>query len=400
MKVVPNRKTENGRHTIAGLENADTDVAVSWGDGHRSIYPAIWLRHNCTCEICGSTETARRHLRLTDIPHDIAAESVEVSPGGEMAVVWKSDRHRSLYEPMWLRAHCLSDEERERRRHKPTLWHPLSNDVLSYFSLPDLQAKPEHLRFLERVRDFGFAILADVTCEREATEKVAKLVGTLRATNYGIYELISKPQPQLVADTSVALAPHTDEPYRHNPPGITFFHVLAQSEEGGDSTLVDGYYVAEMLRQKEPEAFELLSTVPASFHRTLKEGRAFVAAGPVIRLDKNGHVEGIRILDRGTAPFDLPPSKVRPYYDALRKLLRYLYDERNQLTVKIKAGEMLVFNNQRLLHGRTAFDPTKSHRHVRSCNVDLDEFYSSLRVAYRELGREEAYMWLAQGAGV
>jgi hypothetical protein len=61
---------------------------------------------------------------------------------------------------------------------------------------------------------------------------------------------------------------------------------------------------------------------------------------------------------------------------------------------------MLVFNNQRLLHGRTAFDPTKSHRHVRSCNVDLDEFYSSLRVAYRELGREEAYMWLAQGAGV
>jgi gamma-butyrobetaine dioxygenase/trimethyllysine dioxygenase len=403
MNVVPNRNTaraQDGRHTIAGLENAGSGVSVGWGDGHRSLYPAIWLRHNCTCEICGSTETGRRHLRLTDIPADIAVANVAVSPNGELVVVWKGDDHRSLYQPLWLRAHCLSDEERARRRHKPTLWHALSNDALCYFSFPELREKPEHLRFLERVRDFGFAILTDVTCEREATEKVAKLVGTLRATNYGIYELISQPRPQLAGDTALALAPHTDEPYRHNPPGITFFHVLAQSEEGGDSTLVDGYYVAEMLRQKEPDAFALLSTVPASFHRTLKEGRAFVAAGPVIRLDQDGHVEGVRILDRGTAPFDLPPEKVRPYYDALRILLQYLYEARNHLTVKIKAGEMLVFNNQRLLHGRTAFDATKSHRHVRSCNVDLDEFYSSLRVAYRELGREEAYMWLAQGAGV
>lgn len=35
------------------------------------------------------------------------------------------------------------------------------------------------------------------------------------------------------------------------------------------------------------------------------------------------------------------------------------------------------------LHGRTAFDPS-SGRHVRSCHVDLDEFYSRLRVSYRD----------------
>jgi alpha-ketoglutarate-dependent taurine dioxygenase len=95
----------------------------------------------------------------------------------------------------------------------------------------------------------------------------------------------------------------------------------------------------------------------------------------------------------------MPAHVVRPYYDALRTLLQYLYDEKNQLIVKIGAGQMLVFNNQRLLHGRTAFDPKVSHRHVRSCNVDLDEFYSSLRVAYRALGREEAYMNLGQAGG-
>jgi gamma-butyrobetaine dioxygenase/trimethyllysine dioxygenase len=299
---------------------------------------------------------------------------------------------------MWLRAHCLSETEREYRRLKPKLWDPQTPDLLAYESFERLQDRQVRLRFYERLRDYGFAILTDVSCDKEATERVARMVGILRATNYGIYELISQPTPQLVGDTSIALAPHTDEPYRHNPPGITFFHVLAQSMEGGDSTLVDGFHVAEILRAREPEVFRLLSSVPAGFHRVLKEGRAFYATGPVISVDRRGHVQGVRLLDRGTAPFDIAEAEVVDYYEALRVFLDYLYDEKNRLVVKIGAGQMLIFNNQRLLHGRTEFDPATSHRHVRSCNVDLDEFYSSLRVAYRELGREEAYMELPQGA--
>lgn len=392
-------EARNDRHVAVHVDSEAGDLRVRWADGHVSRFPAIWLRHNCVCPECGSTETARRFLRLTDIPRDIAVDSAHLNVQGEIAVAWKHGGHASSYGAMWLRAHCLSPAEREYRRHKPVLWHARTNNLLSYESFPSLQDKRARLRFLERLRDYGFVILTDVTCEREATEKVAAVVGALRMTNYGIYELISRPTPQLVGDTSVALAPHTDEPYRHNPPGITFFHVLAQSDEGGDSILVDGYHAAQTLRERDPEAFRLLSTVSAGFHRTLKEGRAFHATGPVIRLDREGHIEGVRLLDRGTAPLDIAEGDVAGYYDALRAFLDYLYDERNHLIVKIEAGQMLVFNNQRLLHGRTAFDATVSHRHVRSCNVDLDEFYSSLRVAYRELGREEAYMTLPQGAG-
>lgn len=61
------------------------------------------------------------------------------------------------------------------------------------------------------------------------------------------------------------------------------------------------------------------------------------------------------------------------------------------------SGGMLVFNNQRVMHGRTGFDPSRSHRHVRSRHVDLDEFHSRLRVAYRQRGGAEA--WMAFGAG-
>jgi gamma-butyrobetaine dioxygenase/trimethyllysine dioxygenase len=387
------------RFTISGADSVSGGVEVHWADGHVSRFPFIWLRHNCECPECGSTETARRFLRMTDIPASIASQSVEVDPQGDLAVAWQPSGHRSVFGPRWLRSHCLSRSERDRRRFEPVTWHPKTQSVLRYFAFSSLADPAERLAFLERLRDYGFAILTEVTCDREATERVALTIGTLRATNYGIYELISRPTPQLVGDSSVPLDPHTDEPYRHNPPGITFFHVLAQSDAGGDSTLVDACYLAEQLRVEDPDAFRLLSTIPVGFHRVLKEGRAFHAAGPILGLDRDGRFEGVRLLDRGMAPLDADEELVMPFYAALRTWLTRLYDPLNQLCVKIQPGEMLIFNNQRLLHGRTGFDPTTSHRHVRSCNVDLDEFYSSLRVAYRELGREESFMRLPQGPG-
>ena len=374
-------------------------VVVRWRDGHESRFPAIWLRHNCTCAECGSTETGRRHLRLTDVPADVRAQDATIDRDGNLEVSWAPEGHRSLYSPAWLRGNCLSASEREYRRFKPPIWHPEVNDLVRYESLPSLQDKQNQLRYLERLRDYGFVVLTDVPAESGATETAAATVGLLRITNYGVYELISRPNPQLAGDTSVALAPHTDEPYRQHPPGITFFHVLVQSDEGGDSILIDGLHVAETLRSEDPEAFRLLSSVPVDFHRVLAEGRIFRASAPIIRLDQSGNVSGLRLLDRGTAPFDLAENEVDSYYRAYRKLLSILYDKRNCLVVKILPGQVLVFNNQRLLHGRTAFDGSKSLRHVRTANVDLDEFYSSLRVLYREFGREELYMRLPQGAG-
>jgi len=52
---------------------------------------------------------------------------------------------------------------------------------------------------------------------------------------------------------------------------------------------------------------------------------------------------------------------------------------------------MLVFNNQRLMHGRSAFDPNSGNRHVRSCHVDLDEFHSGLRMAYQKAGSDKCW---------
>jgi gamma-butyrobetaine dioxygenase len=386
-----------GRFDIATVQSSSDRLEVVWKDGHCSMYPSIWLLQACTCEKCGNTESAVRHVRLTEQPARPEIVSAQTLENG-IGVDWGGG-HQSRYDAWWLRNHCLSDAERQRRQPSPVVWGVEVMERLPYMDFADLASDPEcHLEFLETVRDLGFVILKDVPKARERTEEVAGLVGKLRLTNYGIFELEAKPNPEIVGDMAMALELHTDEPYRIEPPAITFFHVLEQSSHGGDSTLADGLHLAHLLRERNPDAFEILCTVPARFHRTLREGRAFEFHAPVIARDKTGRVLGLRLLDRGMGPVDAPVDMVEPFYDAVHSLLSIIYAGEGRITVKLQPGEMLVFNNQRLMHGRTAFDPSQSKRHVRSCHVDLDEFHSRLRVAYRAAKRDEAWMALGSGA--
>ena len=391
----------HARHIITSAEiSSPSTVDIKWADGHMSHFPGLWLLSACSCARCGSTESAVRHALLTELPDEPEVVSVSTDVEGCLNVEW-GDGHRSCFEPIWLRGHCLSDEEREHRLFKPQLWGKEIGNSLPYMSYTEVSADADrHLGFLETLRDLGFVILQAVPADRERTEEIADLVGKLRLTNYGIFELKSKPNPEIVGDMAVALNLHTDEPYRRDPPAITLFHVLAQSDHGGDSTITDGFHVAEALRRQDPKAFKILASKPARFHRTLKEGRAFEIEAPIISVDHTGAVTGIRILDRGMAPVDASVDDVVPFYGAVRKFLALVYAGEGMITIKLQPGEMLVFNNQRLLHGRTAFDPSCSARHVRSCHVDLDEFHSKLRVAYRASSREEAWMKFRQGAAL
>ena len=98
------------------------------------------------------------------------------------------------------------------------------------------------------------------------------------------------------------------------------------------------------------------------------------------------------MLDRALAPVDCALDQVAPFYAAVRESLQLSYAGVGMIEFKLQAGEVRVFNNQRPMHGRTAFDPASSRRHIRSCHVDLDEFYSRLRIIYRE--RRDPRCWM------
>jgi gamma-butyrobetaine dioxygenase len=54
-----------------------------------------------------------------------------------------------------------------------------------------------------------------------------------------------------------------------------------------------------------------------------------------------------------------------------------------QIEVRMEAGDVLVVDNHRVLHGRTAFDPSRGSRHLQGCYIDHDGPETAWRLAMR-----------------
>jgi gamma-butyrobetaine dioxygenase len=78
--------------------------------------------------------------------------------------------------------------------------------------------------------------------------------------------------------------------------------------------------------------------------------------------------------------FDMPSETMPDYYRAYRAYMRKTRDPKYHLALKLKAGEMVVFDNRRVLHGRDSFDPSTGFRHLHGCYVDRGEFFSRMRL--------------------
>jgi gamma-butyrobetaine dioxygenase len=181
-----------------------------------------------------------------------------------------------------------------------------------------------------------------------------------------------------LAYTSLGLPPHTDLPSRASPPTVQLLLCLDNDVEGGDLILVDGWTVAAELRATEPLFYQLLSEVSVEFR--FAAGKAdYRFRGPILAHDAAGDLRQIRLNSFLQSPFDLPGDLIDPFYRAYRALLALTRDRRFQVRVRLQSGDLMSFDNHRVLHGRTPFDPTSGRRHLQACYLETDELESCLR---------------------
>ena len=320
--------------------------------------------------------------------------------GGTLTLRWAPDGEVTRHDARWLREHCYSEAARRERKHRPSLWDGATGAALPWFEFAGLDDEETAYRLFLQVRDCGLARLRGVPTTRDGIERVAGLFGPIHETHYGrIFDVRTDSSIEVGANKACFLAPHTDENYRHAPPGISFFHCLeASANGGGESLLVDGFLAAERLSVSDPEAFALLSQVPIRFVGDSHENSHLWAEGRVICRDVDGEVAGIRYTDRTLPPLDLPEDLVEPMYRALRAFARELYGPDLPLRYLMAPGDLHVFDNQRVLHARTAFDPAAGTRHLQQCAVDRDEFHYRLRLMALRRGLDDAGLVMAGGA--
>ena len=227
--------------------------------------------------------------------------------------------------------------------------------------------------------NYGFVIIKDIPTEDNFIVKFANSIGSVRRTNFGEYfNVRSKPDPNDLAYTSLALAPHTDNPYRKPVPCIQLLHCIESEVTGGFSTLVDGYTVTEDLKKEYFDYYETLSEIKVRFRFTDKEV-VLEDWSELIKLDKNKDFKQVRFSPRLDYVPMLEKGKLDLYYKARKKLSEMYNSDKYRIEFKLSPKDLIMMDNHRLLHGRTAYETKEGNRFLQGCYIDYDSTEGKLR---------------------
>jgi gamma-butyrobetaine dioxygenase len=382
-------------------------TSLADGTGHPALrgLPAVWLRANCPCTGCQDPGSGQRLVAVTGLPADVTVVGVLASDG-TVEVIFGPDGHRAVFTVGWLAQYGdqgrdgqdgdrgTQGRDDDRTEDAKCLWAAADlGGAIPQGWWPRYLADPEHRRAcLSAVLTHGVVVLHEVPREPGAVLAVARSLGYVRETNYGrLFDVRAEPAAANLAFTRLPIAPHTDNPYRDPVPTIQLLHCLqAAADGGGDSTFTDGFHAAAVLRGQDPAAFTCLTTTPVTF--AYADAAAVLrATGPMIGLDPRGRIRQIRLNGRSLAPVRLPAAQARAFYTAYRAFAELAADPDAMVTARLAPGDCVIFDNTRILHGRTAFTDSggsgsagTGRRHLQGCYADLDGLASAVAVLARD----------------
>lgn len=237
----------------------------------------------------------------------------------------------------------------------------------------DIDRDDDRRAWLDMLHTQGLSKLGPHESGEHDLRKVATSIGPVRPTNYGdVWTVDATIDPVTAVDSERALRVHTDLPYLDNPPGVQLMMVDNNGVEGGDSTFVDGFAVAEHIRTTDLEAWRLLTTIDFSYP-FIRDDIEMLGRAPLIRLRSNGtyaHVS--RAPDLVGVPF-VSADNTSELYRAVRLWDGLLDGDRFERRVRVNPGEVVAWDNHRVLHGRTGFQLGSHGRRILwGCYVDMD----------------------------
>ena len=363
-------------------------LSIEWADGTLSEFASLWLRDNLRED--RDPHSGQRLIDIADLPEDPKIRSA-VAQDGAVNVEWETESRPASFELTWLLAHASNPGRPA--AFAPRRWlEGAGLDAARDFAWATFSEaqndRSRRARWLAQLLQDGIAFLSDVPCREAGILEAASLMGRVSETNYGlVFDVRSVPQPENLAYSDLGLGLHTDNPYREPVPGFQVLHALAASPDGGESLFGDGFAIAQQLRTLHPAAFEVLTRTAVPFLYRSKDAELY-AERPLIQLSCSGEVSAVHYNSRSIAPLRLTVRDAGPFYSAYRRFAALLRDPRFHLQCRLRDGDLVVFDNQRILHGRTAFSSARYPRHLRGCYLTRDSVYCEAALLGRELQPE------------
>jgi len=238
-------------------------------------------------------------------------------------------------------------------------------------SLDEVKVPYESLRTKDGTKNlarllhcYGFALVEGTPCVEERVDEVMDLIGPVRSTSLygGTWHVRPTPIGKLSTDSAYLgdeILHHSDGNYLpHRAPYQTLHCMVAGTPGTGISSLIDGLAIGAALRQRHPEAYDLLATRPLQFQYL--DGEHCLYQDQYV-LEVNGAGELVAVnwnnYDRAMLPAD--PKLL----DAVRKWDAMLQESQWQIDFTLQAGQTFIFDNLRTLHARKGQLEPGSPRH-------------------------------------
>ncbi|CAG4953700.1 unnamed protein product [Colias eurytheme] len=377
-------------YNINDVSKRNTHDAINLDiDGEHLKFPHVWLRDNCQCEQCFHTSARSRIIDYSNF--NIDSKPKEVVKGANSVKITWDDGHTSNFKLDWLKLRSFTPESQNKYtdiiyRPKRTTWHGKEFfKICGKHDYNEIVTCDEALyKWLYDVSVYGVAFIQNTPNRENAIHKIIARVGFPKQTHYGIQFIVQNvANTSNVAYLSGNLQMHTDLPYYEYCPGVNMLHYLVQTKsEGGENLLSDCHYTAQYMKEHYSEEYKLLTNTEVEWSDIgVEDGNEFfkLYRSPVICLDTSNEVIRINfsIPQRGNH-FPGSLDTVVPWY----KAHKLFHDLNQKFAAKFKTneGDILVFDNIRLLHGRNKYeDKPNNTRKLIGAYVDWDEMYSRLR---------------------
>ncbi|KAF3481850.1 uncharacterized protein GIQ15_04609 [Arthroderma uncinatum] len=370
-------------------------------DDETFYFEPSFLRESCDCARCIHPSTRQRTFEAAQIPIGIGAKDVEVD-SSSVKIKWQDDipgfeDHISTFKNSYL-ADLAKADVPDSDLSPPSLWDKKAFEKSNrWVTFEDyMQDGATFSDAMMQLKNFGLLFLRNVPEDTESVAKIATRLGPIKNTFYGpTWDVKNIPDPKNVAYTNDALGFHMDLLYLNEPPGYQFLHCMKNELPGGESLFADSFHAANILRQTHNNHFTLLNERRVGFgykndnqdyisrRRTIEISGAY-GKKSVVRVNysppfqvatTNNHRAGLKV--------DQSHNHI---VQSLKVFKSILERKSNVVKLKLNAGECVIFQNQRVVHGREAFASAEGSegrdRWLRGTYVDDD----AVRSKFKSLG--------------
>ncbi|EPE25872.1 Clavaminate synthase-like protein [Glarea lozoyensis ATCC 20868] len=342
--------------------------------------PHFWLRDSCRCRKCVNQDTMQKTFDTFSIPKDITPAKVTTEKEG-LHIKWASeDGHESFYPWEWIFKNKYELVQNTISENQKVWGSEIASDPPSVHYDEIMANDSAMFQSTDVVwNTYGFCYVDGCPVSPERTKELLERIAFIRVTHYGgFYDFTSDLTMKDTAYTSQALAAHTDTAYFTDPAGLQMFHLLSHTEgTGGKSLLIDGFKAAQTLEREDEEAAHVLKNRRIGWHASGNDGitiasKNFTVLRAEILPNNETTVTQVRWNNDDRSTLNYSPT-VWKWYDAARKFDEILKRKDMEYWAQLEPGRPLIFDNWRVLHGRSAFT---GKRRICGGYINHDDYHS------------------------